>query len=420
MRPRQPSGSVRGAAACALAAAAMLMLAGPQAPAAELPDDLQLQRFRSRHYDVVTNVQAKRAREIARHMDQVYREYMNRIGRAGFRRRIKARMTLFLLETQTDYVRMLAAHGINGAGSGGMFFARGDDAALATFVDRRDPRQMLATLQHEGFHQFAYMMIGDLPIWVNEGLAEYFGDAALIDGKLELGQIGSDRVRLLKKGLDKPGVLQPFDKLLNMSHAEWRARLQGDPMARLLYDQSWSIVHFLVHGDDGRYRQRFMGYLRLIHRGVDSDAAFKKAFGTQDYQAFEERWRAHVEAMNPDPFAVAATRLRVLAEGLARLASIGRSPTSLDQLRRELRRIRFKATVGSHGSERTYTADDEELFQPPPGPGPGVATELTLQADQADGLPPTIVVTGLSRPVRITWSKDDDGDLSYEVGYGRD
>ena len=34
------------------------------------------------------------------------------------------------------------------------------------------------TVQHEGFHQFAHVVIrGDLPIWVNEGLAEYFGEA---------------------------------------------------------------------------------------------------------------------------------------------------------------------------------------------------------------------------------------------------
>jgi hypothetical protein len=32
-------------------------------------------------------------------------------------------------------------------------------------------------VQHEGFHQFVAQVIrGDMPIWANEGLAEYFGE----------------------------------------------------------------------------------------------------------------------------------------------------------------------------------------------------------------------------------------------------
>jgi len=46
-----------------------------------------------------------------------------------------------------------------------------------------------------------------------------------------------------------------------------------------------------------------------------------KATGTNNYEAFEARWREHVEAMNPNPFVVAYTRLSVLAEGMVQLAS---------------------------------------------------------------------------------------------------
>ena len=47
--------------------------------------------------------------------------------------------------------------------------------------------------QHEGFHQFAWSRFAeDLPVWVNEGMAEFFGESVIVGdtlrriGKLDL------------------------------------------------------------------------------------------------------------------------------------------------------------------------------------------------------------------------------------------
>ena len=43
-------------------------------------------------------------------------------------------------------------------------------------------------LQHEGFHQFARIVLRvQLPPWVNEGLAEYFERAIIVRGRVKLG-----------------------------------------------------------------------------------------------------------------------------------------------------------------------------------------------------------------------------------------
>jgi len=404
--------SHRGGMIAAIALATLAACGGSTA-GASVAEELNLQELRSRHYDVITNVDRETARAVARHMDQVYRAYMNRIGGAGFRRKVRGRMKLYLLQTHDQYVKVLSDKGIDAAGTGGLFMARGDFRALLTFVQGRSERRMYATLQHEGFHQFAYMMIGDLPPWANEGLAEYFGDAGLIDGKLELGQVGRDRLSRLQQAIGG-GEAYGFDTLLNMSPAAWRDHVRRGRRAHLLYDQSWSIVHFLVHADRGRYRKALMGYLRLIHRGMDSDAAFKKAFGTDQYEAFEDRWEAYVKKLNPDPAAEARLRLSVLAEGLKKLADQGVAPTSLDQLQRALKRINFRARVGSHGANRTFSADDDALFEPPPAAQAGASTDLTLEPGKGD-LPPTLTVRGLPAPVRLTWRRDEDGELSYAV-----
>lgn len=384
-----------------------------------LPESLDLKKFRSRHYDVVTNAEPRKVKEITEHMDRVYRAYLNQIGRAGFHRRFNNRMKLYVLNDRRDYMTLLESQGINGAGTGGMFFAKGTDVSLASYVVGRSSRRMYATLQHEGFHQFAYMMIGELPVWVNEGLAEYFGDAALVDGRLELGQVGSDRVMYLRGGR-KRDALSSFDKLLTMSHEAWRQRVQvGGIGARLLYDQSWSIVHFLVHADGGRYRKPFMAYLRYLGRGIDSAKAFERAFGADNFDAFEKRWGDYVDKLNPNPAVVAHTRLSVLAEGLQALAERHREPASLAELQRELKRIKFETTFGSHGAETTYSADDDELFEPPHGHAPGVVTDMTIEANPVDGLPPIVTVSGLPRPVRIKWDRDVEGNLVYEVVYER-
>jgi len=412
--PTASTQRVSGVCRRPVALALCLVVLASHAVAAGAANDLT--RFRSRRYNVVTNLPVDRARPIARHMDQVFDEYTRRLGRAGFRQRAAGRMNLYLLDTQANYVSFLQSRSVNAGGTGGVFFVRGDLAGLATFVAGQNRTRMLSTLQHEGFHQFAYIRIGhNLPPWANEGLAEYFGEAVLLRGRFHTGMVNARRLRAVQQAVRADQAFG-FRELLNMSNNQWtRLVNQRDPRAGLLYDQAWSIVHFLVHARDGRYEPAFMRYLQLIHRGRDSDTAFAEAFGSNDYQPFEKAWRDYVTDLEPDPLATAIERLGFIAEGARLLHEAGRPVRSIEQLRSALQDANFWYRVSAHGASRTFHASNDKNFQPPDPDKRGRATRWSVKPSDDPNTPPIIGLVGLDPTPHVRWFRDDHGKLSYEV-----
>jgi hypothetical protein len=125
------------------------------------------------------------------------------------------------------------------------------------------------------------MMIGgEIPITVNEGMAEYFSHGIWTGDDLVCGVI-------------PPGRLRRVQDLLTTGHmASWRVffamdrRQWGDLQH---YDQAWSIVQFLVHADAGKYQQPFVGMIADMSKRMPWDKAFVKWLGS-DIDRFEQRW----------------------------------------------------------------------------------------------------------------------------------
>lgn len=371
--------------------------------------------FNARFYDVTTNLPREEARSIADHMDKVFREYARRLSKAGFRVPANRRMNLLLFKDRPSYVSKLAEYDVPAQGTGGIFFVRSGMSGLATWAGGNNRARMYQVLQHEGFHQFAYMSIGrQLPTWANEGLAEYFGDAMLIDGRFEMGQVSKRRVDKVKKALEA-GSAFGFEELLNMTGDEWIGRVnRGDARTGLMYDQSWSIVHFLVHANNGRFERPFMAYLQQISKGRSSRDAFIAAFGSDDYEPFEAAWKKYITHLEADPLLIASERLEFLAEGIKTLHERDENIAGIDALQRRLRAIDFKHEVGSHGSSKTLSARTDDNFEAPRIRSPKPA-ELQFVPSNNPGLPPSIRVTGLKKVVAIAWSRTDEGELAYDI-----
>ncbi len=75
---------------------------------------------------------------------------------------------------------------------------------------------------------------------------------------------------------------------------QWRAE-----MGIANYDQAWSMVHFLVHGDGGRYQPAFAKCVRELSPGRSADGAWRDAVGS------DGRVRGPVEGVLAGPAAAA-------------------------------------------------------------------------------------------------------------------
>lgn len=405
--PRRARASI--IARAALAGAALLALA-PMLAAALTPT-------RSRHYEVLSDVVGPEFRALVGHMDAVYDEFDKRF--SSYAPKVETPVRLYLFQTQREYEQTLAAKNVEAGNTSGIFFARpappsGIEAGLAAWIGGADRQRLRHVLQHEGFHQFAFLRISpELPIWLNEGLAEYFGQGLLIGQRFELGLVPEDRLLRLRQSI-RNGQMFPFSQMLSMEHADWNTRVADDDRrAGLQYDQAWAMVHFLVHGERGKYKDAFERYIRLISDGAPSEAAFIKAFDTANPAAFEQAWVKFVTLIEPDPVSSAVERLDFLAQGLIALHARRERPASMDDLKATLQRVKFRVTYTDHAVRRTLDSSDSRLFQAPLERGR--ATRIDMIPSRDPTLPPELRVSGLRATVLLTWRHGPDGKPDPEI-----
>src|SRR5688572_12857032 len=142
------------------------------------------------HYWIKTDLPADEAISLAQHLNFMYAEYSKRL--ASMPVRVQERLNVLLFKDRRDYeLTLLARFGVSAKGSGGMFFVNSaaPGGALALWTGDLPRQRIQHVIQHEGFHQFAYSRFGnDLPVWLNEGLAEFFGESLVIGDTFIIGQ----------------------------------------------------------------------------------------------------------------------------------------------------------------------------------------------------------------------------------------
>ncbi len=377
----------------------------------------ELSTFESDHYRIHTTVPREEARFYARHMDTVFEEYTERFQALTGQEKIHENMDLYLFRTQDEYSRYMEKFGIKAALTGGMYFQQGNYKGLATFTRRkiRSISETFSTLQHEGFHQFAAAYIGiDLPIWANEGIAQYFEDGIVIEGeRMRLGILNKRRIRRVKQALQE-GTILPFSNLLNMSPQRWQREIMTDrSKAQVAYAQSWAMVYFLINAEQ-RYRKAFVKYLQLIRDGSSSRDAFEETFKTDNPKAFRKAWEKYARKMSPGPVAVTEARLNFLGRALHFFNKEGKEiPDDVDELRRILQRARFRATFVTNKIRTTYNAQNDKNFEYPMPDGD--SRQFEMLAPEKEKLPPRITAKDLSPRPTLAWYENANGKIMYDI-----
>ena len=385
------------------------------------PDGAPKWTFSSRYYAVTTDLADKKlAQDIAKHMDAVYAEYSARM--AGFRPNPNAatkpgeRMPLYVFNTYEDYLDLVDSFGFSAKNSGGVFFRSPRGSGLATWVKGQSRLKMYYVLQHEGFHQFADARIASgLPQWVNEGLAEYFGDALVVKGRLVPGKLDRERLDRMKRAVDDGAVLS-FRELMTMSNADWMERVtSGDKAASLMYDMAWSVCYSLVHGGP-KYRAALEQYLTLLNRGIESGRAFEQVFGP-NLEAFQKEWERGLKRMEPDAWFTSVRHLQLMAAALRLFHEKKIEVRSFDHLKEQLIRYKFRAEVRerdvvSRGGREVKVQHVEQNFDFPPG----AIVELVPSTDGK--LPHGLLVKGaIKPPLKLSWRLNDAVEVEEEIEY---
>lgn len=375
----------------------------------------ELKTYITQHYTVYSDLPRDEVALYATHMSRLFDNYQKRFN--DFQMRNGGVMPLYVFHRREDYVAFMKQQGVNAEGSGGMFFVSPTAQGLATFTAGRSRAQTFSVLQHEGFHQFAYHYIGvDLPIWINEGIAQYFEDGVLIRGNMTLGLANADRIERVRTAIARNTAL-PIERILTISPEDWHRTLARDTdEAALLYAQSWSMVYFMLHVDGGKYQSKMTRYLKLVADGQPSEQAFEDAFGVTDLTTMQSNWRRFARAQQPDPINAAISRLEFFAAALQFMTEHQeRYPTSFGDLRDNLQKRRFVVRRTSTGVDVTLDSQDNELFRFK-RPNGSYGRFVLLEPVRND-LPPRISAEGLSPEPTLVWSRADTGDLLFDIEF---
>jgi hypothetical protein len=390
-----------------------------KAPAGEERRPVQW-KFNTRFYAVTTDlVDRKLAQDIGRHMDAVYAEYSARM--AGFKPNPYAavkpneRMPLYVMTRYKDYLELVRGFGFSAENSGGVFFRSQRGSGLATWVEGQSRLKMYYILQHEGFHQFADARIAsNLPQWVNEGLAEYFGDALMIKGKLQPGKLDRERLNRMKRAVEDEVALS-FRELMTMDNQQWMQRVtSGDKASSLMYDMAWSVCYSLIHGGP-KYRAALEQYLSLLNRGTQPQKAFEQVFGG-NLDGFQQSWEKGLKRMEPDAWFTSVRHLQLMAAALKAFHENKIEVKSFGHLKEQLIRYKFRAEIRerdivARGEREVKVEHVEQNFD---FPNPAVA-ELVPSTDPK--LPHGLVVKGIKPVLKLSWKLDDAGKLVEEIEY---
>lgn len=266
---------------------AILLTCGPAALSAA-----SLTTHETRYYTLFTDLDPDEAREAGLRMTRMAEEYHSRT--RDFSRAITKRLPCYLYKNPEDFYATGAPRS-----SAGYFNGR----ELVIKAGPLDDRTW-HILQHEGFHQFANVVINArMPVWVNEGLAEYFGEAVFTGDGFVSGVIPQWRLQRMRETLaaDK---FRPLERMMWLTLEEWNADL-----AVVNYDQGWSMVHFLAHGENGKYQRAFGKFMGQLGNGKSWQEAWRQAFG--DITGFDQRWRQYWSTLPDNPTADLYTQAHV-------------------------------------------------------------------------------------------------------------
>jgi tetratricopeptide (TPR) repeat protein len=231
----------------------------------------------SAHFIVECDVDQAYTDWISRHLELIYSKYSSIFPQQS---KPKTKFRCFVFKDQKEYYD-------NGApkNTGGYYL---DFFKKLVFYRQAKDSDTLLVLYHEAFHQFLAYYLTDAPQWFNEGHGDYFGPSVYNEKTRQMDiRTNSWRLPVIQQAI-RSGRTQPLDKLMCMTRAE----LYDEKTVSLNYAQSWSLVYFLWHHENGKYAKCLQQYFKSLLDGDGLRESYQKGFGKVDMKKLEEEWKA--------------------------------------------------------------------------------------------------------------------------------
>jgi len=221
----------------------------------------------SPHFRVMSNGSEHDARRIAHEFEQMRAVLVDR----SLRARIETGAPLLILAASDEQTAMELAPEVWAAKKMGIliggYFQHGWEKQFAMVRVDLDTPGGFQIVYHEYTHTVLHANYRWLPPWLDEGLAEFYGNTRFEHDKIYIGS-PSVRYRVLRQG-----PLIPIDKLLSMRSFPDRDKTD------IFYAESWALVHFLHFSPGMLNSGKLNQFETLLQTGTEQKKAFQTVFG---------------------------------------------------------------------------------------------------------------------------------------------
>src|SRR5277367_5932091 len=225
---------------------------------------------RSPNFIVVSNAGEKEARKTAIRFEQI---------RAVFRRSLDVAskhqspvITILAVKDENSVKALLPEYWAKGhAHPAGIFLQNMNQYFAVVQLDAQGSNPY-NTIYHEYYHSLTMPYYPNLPVWLSEGLAEFYGNTQMNDSEVGMGRPDPDLIAELKQG----GLL-PLDVLFKVTHDSPYYNEQNK--ISVFYAESWALTHYLMVGDKAAHRAMLQAYVNAMTKGATEEQAAAQTFG---------------------------------------------------------------------------------------------------------------------------------------------
>lgn len=147
-------------------------------------------------------------------------------------------LNIRIIDNQDDFQERLNSVAPGLKTNTGFFSTRNNEAVVW-----RHPKEalMYGVIRHESTHVIMAGLYGYPPVWLNEGLAEYFEQMSVMSNSKQVA-VNERWLKVLRSG-----QLIPLKYYLSLTPSQWRGESQ-----ELMYATAWSLIHFLMSSEQGK------------------------------------------------------------------------------------------------------------------------------------------------------------------------
>ena len=233
---------------------------------------------RSKTFLLVGNASEKEMRQVATRLEQ-FRDVFTRLF-SGARFTSPVPTTVIVFKSLNSYKPFNPG---NNAG----YFQKGQDVNYITLTTEAS-QNPFSVIYHEYVHLLVDNTNGNVPVWFNEGLAEYYSSFDIEeDRKVHLGELIPYHLQTLREQ-----KLLPLRTLFAVDH--YSPEYNEGSKRGMFYAESWALVHYLILSNNGQHLAQLGKFLQLTEGNAPIDQAVKQSF-QMDLVALEKELKKYIE-----------------------------------------------------------------------------------------------------------------------------